>query len=418
MYLRMRSPALLAALLGSLVASGALAQTDTRAAKEKELAAARAQLDDAAKRVASLSRELGVPNAGIYVFEEQALRKPVLGVVLEGDPSRGVAVSGVTPGSGAAKAGLQPGDRIVSVDGAPVAGADADARLRALRTALAGLKAGTAVRIGYERDGKASTVQVVPADAPPVTWFPGDGSEMRATGDVRFLRGGDGAPVIEAQAFHVRPAPGRTTIIERRNENGRVVEHRTVLNARDGAKAGEDVVAAAGVAPEVRQEIIRLAREPECRDGAECRAFTLAEAFRWNGLNLASIDAQLGRYFGTDEGVLVVSAGPELDGVQSGDVIRRVDGAAVKTPREVMDVLRAKPEGATVRVEYLRDRKPGTAELKVPKAMRIPLPAPKDGMAPPPHGLSRLPLDPRGLARLEAMRAGPLRLPPPRPRID
>ena len=44
----------------------------------------------------------------------------------------------------------------------------------------------------------------------------------------------------------------------------------------------------------------------------------LAEAFRWNGLNLASVDAKLGRYFGTDRGVLVLSSGPDLAGLQAG----------------------------------------------------------------------------------------------------
>ena len=96
-------------------------------------------------------------------------------------------------------------------------------------------------------------------------------------------------------------------------------------------------------------------------------ASLLSEAFRWSGLNLASVDAQLGRYFGTDKGVLVLSAGPVLEALQAGDVILRVDGKAVATPREVMDALRGKPADSTVPVDYLRDRAPGSAKIKVPE---------------------------------------------------
>ena len=98
----------------------------------------------------------------------------------------------------------------------------------------------------------------------------------------------------------------------------------------------------------------------------------LADAFRWNGLNLASLDAQLGRYFGTDRGVPVLSTGAALRQLQAGDVILRVDGKAVDSPRAVMETLRDKPEDSTVPVDYLRDRNTGSAQIKVPKAMLFP----------------------------------------------
>jgi membrane-associated protease RseP (regulator of RpoE activity) len=99
----------------------------------------------------------------------------------------------------------------------------------------------------------------------------------------------------------------------------------------------------------------------------------LTEAFRWSGLNLAAIDPQLGRYFGADSGVLVVSAGNDLQGLQAGDVIQKIDGATVTTPREAMTALRAKPADSNVDVEYLRDHKPARAQIKVPKATPVQL---------------------------------------------
>ena len=67
----------------------------------------------------------------------------------------------------------------------------------------------------------------------------------------------------------------------------------------------------AGVAPQIRSELIRIGPDGKCK-GEDCRFRALTEAFRWNGLNLATVDPQLGRYFGTDTGVLVLSAGEDL----------------------------------------------------------------------------------------------------------
>ena len=72
---------LLAIAAGSLVAFLAAAQSGDRAAKERELQAARAQLQESARRVADLSRELGQPVEGLVV-ERRLLGKPVLGVLL------------------------------------------------------------------------------------------------------------------------------------------------------------------------------------------------------------------------------------------------------------------------------------------------------------------------------------------------
>src|SRR5690606_15584928 len=65
-----------------------------------------------------------------------------------------------------------------------------------------------------------------------------------------------------------------------------------------------------------------------------------------------------------------------------GDVIQRVDGKAVGTPREMMAVLRGKDDGERVAVDYLRDRKPAQARVSIPKAMAWP-PAPPAPPAPP-----------------------------------
>jgi PDZ domain-containing secreted protein len=98
----------------------------------------------------------------------------------------------------------------------------------------------------------------------------------------------------------------------------------------------------------------------------DCDLPAFFQAFRWQGLNLASVDATLGRYFGTDHGVLVLSSGPELKGLQAGDVIQGIAGKPVKSPRDVMSVLREKDAGSQVKLELLRDRKTMAVLVTVP----------------------------------------------------
>lgn len=301
-----------------------VAKVDTRSdaksdpALEAELAAARRDLDRAARRVAELSRELGREDDGkVRIVERRVGGKPVIGVLLAPDPQAGVRITGVTPDSGAAKAGLKAGDRIVSVGNTQVLGSTGELRVDNTRKLLADLEAGKAVRIGYVRDGRAATATVTPSKDVDIFWVGTPGEGMQRVQRIRVP----------------------------------------------------------GMAPDVHEEIIRIPRG-DCK-GKDCKFPAFAEAFRWNGLNLASMDPQLGRYFGTDRGVLVLSAGPELAGLQAGDVIQKIDGRAVGSPREAMEALRAKPENATALVEYLRDRKVASTRVTVPQLkFRVPPPPP------------------------------------------
>ncbi|MFC3550931.1 PDZ domain-containing protein [Lysobacter cavernae] len=366
--------------LALTLAGGTYAQATD--ADEKALASARADLDRASQRVSELSRKLGRPTPAV-VIERRAVRKPVLGVVLSPDAQRGVHIAAVTPNSGAANAGLRSGDRIVSIEGKAIAGQDGLARAVSARTLLGDIEASQPVTLGYERDGKPTLIKVMPQlgerivvmrDAPVGVTF---GGAISAQEHV------DGRIDIEADSITVDVSDQPGSAQTRR----KAIRH----DARNagGADAHAFVLETApGIAPEVQREIVWFGPEDSCK-GDDCRRRLplLTEAFRWNGLNLASVDAQLGRYFGTDRGVLVLSAGPELVGLQTGDVIHSIDGKAVASPREAMAALRGKPAGSKANVAYLRDRKPATAQVSVPKAMPLRLPpvppAPPAPLVPP-----------------------------------
>jgi len=72
-------------------------------------------------------------------------------------------VGTVTPGQGAAKAGLQPGDVIVSIDGRGIKDGDD------LVADISARKVGSAVKLGYMRDGKKLMATVTIGDRSKLT---------------------------------------------------------------------------------------------------------------------------------------------------------------------------------------------------------------------------------------------------------
>lgn len=380
----------------SLVGAAHSQSNGPTAAQEKEIAAAREDLNRAAKRLAELS---GQHRGQGFAFDRALPVRPVVGVLLAPEPQGGVRIAGVTPDGAAAGAGLKSGDRLLRIGGKAIAGDTPDARVDNARLQLQALDEKTAVKLTYTRDGRESTVSVTPKLGERVMVFSGDGTMMHPGGNVIVRRidgSADRRTGIEANNLEIETLiDGHPLIADA--AAGQPHSERRVF--RIECKSG-DTECHKQAGERIRRELpdsfdsnaihsIGLTRN-DCKPGSICgvRLTRLEDAFRWNGLNLASVDAQLGRYFGTDTGVLVLSTGPTLGQLQAGDVIRRVDGKAVETPRAVMDALRDKPADSTVAVEYLRDRVSANTQLKVPKAMAFPMappapPAPPARPAPP-----------------------------------
>ena len=377
--------AALALAVGLALAGIAIAQDAPTPAQQKELDAARADLDKAAQRFAELHRKYGGADAPFRI-EKRMLRKPVIGVLLAPDEAAGVRIAGVTPDSAAAAGGLKSGDRIVSIDGKALKAADGPARVEEARELLGAVDAKTPVKVGFERDGKAHVVSLTPKVGDRLMVIP---DSMKFDGNVRMFAGDAGD--IEILADEVRSQ------LDSPEARARLAEAHARMATVDAKRQAEW---AAAIAPALQREIVSL--RSDCR-GDDCRLPALAEAFRWNGLNLAAVDNGLGRYFGSDHGVLVLSTGKDLAGLEAGDVILKIAGKPVNNPREAMDVLRAQPADGKVGVEYLRDRKPGSAQVSVPKALpfKVPVPpvppappappAPHAGMTPPPPPAAPVP---------------------------
>src|SRR2546425_3922684 len=87
----------------------------------------------------------------------------------------------------------------------------------------------------------------------------------------------------------------------------------------------------------------------------------------WGDLELVSLNSDLGEYFGTKEGVLVVKAPADSTlPLRGGDVITSIGGRKPANPSHAMRILRSYEKGETVSIEILRKHKRMTLSWKGP----------------------------------------------------
>ncbi len=115
--------------------------------------------------------------------------------------------------------------------------------------------------------------------------------------------------------------------------------------------------------------------------------------FPWAGtglgeLELVELSKGLGRYFGTDSGLLVISA-PQSGAfeLQDGDVIQSIDGREPRDVRHAMRILSSYQGGEALKLGIMRDKKKRTLDVEIPADQHgalfdEPLPAPRPAEAP------------------------------------
>jgi membrane-associated protease RseP (regulator of RpoE activity) len=251
------------------------------------------------------------PAPGEYLSIVMA-RRARLGITLnlrarETD-SIGAYVAAVTPGGPAAKAGIRSGDVITKLDGTSlVSNLKVDGRNYGPDRSLPGLRL---IEL---------TARLGPSDTVAVELRRGQGWKERRTVKV----------VTEAEPddFALRgEGPGRTFMF--RTPGG--------AGFMDGAPRDLADLEMAG----------------------DRHGFSFAFGSPLGNLELASMNPDLGPYFGTDDGVLVVSAPKEGKlNLKGGDVILSVDGRKVASPSQLMRILRSYEEDESFKLEVLRNRR-------------------------------------------------------------
>jgi S1-C subfamily serine protease len=89
----------------------------------------------------------------------------------------------------------------------------------------------------------------------------------------------------------------------------------------------------------------------------------------WGDLELVSLNPDLGDYFGTKEGILVVKAPADSTlPLKSGDVILSIGGRKPTSQSHAMRILRSYEPGESVSIDILRKQKRMSLAWKVPEA--------------------------------------------------
>lgn len=235
--------------------------------------------------------------------------------------SVGAYVQSVTPNGPAARAGLQSGDIVTRMNGKPLVGDgfkvgnEQSAPGMRLIELAALLEAGDTVRLDVRRGKEKRTVSVIAGDEPVMTWS--------TTYGARGFVFGDNPEAIAEALRRSEEGLERSYRMERRHDGPPMVMERTPMPPR----------------------MMFLAGGP------------LAE------LELAPMNVELGRYFGTSEGVLVIRAPADSKlSLKGGDVVLAVDGRTVASPAHLIRVLRSYGESERFRIDLMRMKKRETVQ--------------------------------------------------------
>ncbi len=96
-------------------------------------------------------------------------------------------------------------------------------------------------------------------------------------------------------------------------------------------------------------------------------AFRWSSNFGWGDMELIELNEGLGKYFGTEEGLLVVSA-PKSDAFQleDGDVIQKIDGRTPNSVNHALRILGSYQAGESLELEIMRDQQKRTLDVSMP----------------------------------------------------
>jgi S1-C subfamily serine protease len=211
------------------------------------------------------------------------------------------------------------------------------------------------------------------------------------------LKTGDLVVAMNGQSL--RTTDGRepsTQLVERM----RSVEPGQTVNLdylRDGQKRSAAIKAAPAEPPIAR--ILRERLPKQLPEGLQIPGFEglLGPERQFRSLELVSLTPKLGKYFGAEEGLLVVRvAEGQVLPLEEGDVLLSIDGRKPDSPGHAFRILRSYQPGEKVKLGVLRNRKQLELAATMPEAdaaarsrHRAPLPpAPPAPPAPPPGGIT------------------------------
>ena len=145
------------------------------------------------------------------------------------------------------------------------------------------------------------------------------------------------------------------------------VEYRRGTDARKVTLVAEDLGGGRSWSGSMEMPDMGAFKElmPQMGPGSE---FEFAFGSPWGGIELVELNPDLGDYFGTREGVLVVRAPEDSTlALKGGDVIVSIGGRKPTSPMQAMRIIRSYDPGESVTLDVLRKQKRVTVTWKVPE---------------------------------------------------
>ena len=243
--------------------------------------------------------------------------------------SIGAFVQAVAPNGPAARAGLRSGDIITSLNGQALVGGSATLRgdESAPGIRLVGIAAlvvpGDTVPVEFRRGAQRRTILILAGDDPALAWVGPDGLFGYLTGDNR----------VDAM---------------RNVEGGIRRTYVTGPGPRDSLRVGMEPPPPGFNRERLPPPMMFVMGSP------------LAD------LELAPMNSGLGRYFGTAEGILVISVpeGSHL-GLKAGDVVLRVNGRSLGGPAHLLRILRSYDYVEPIKFDIVRMKKHQTISGRI-----------------------------------------------------
>jgi S1-C subfamily serine protease len=309
------------------LSDSSLSTARLNALRQQEALLSQTLTSEAAREAFMRQREL--TEANVFGNLVRAQQGSIIGVTVDPQPREtdryGAYVRGVTPNYPAEKAGIRAGDIITRIDGQSLtsgrterAATDEESLVwLRLSEIVRKLEAGKPVDLEYRRNDRNERTRITPVE--DNRWFAG--------------------------TLATAPNSGFTVVTPEAGGVSRFMPAPTITTMPPSGRSGTVAVAPSFAGSNYY--------------------FNVAGVIA--NLELAPMNEKLGTYFGTNRGVLVISAPEEQNlGLEPGDVITTVDGRAVATPGELIRVLRTYDRDREFTMQVMRQKRQQSITTSLP----------------------------------------------------